>query len=209
MDLKQRIVQYGPVNSVRRFIKLLLRASGVYFETFWYLVNELDEENIKSKMRNFDYSDVRRLTVDDFKTSFHKVFNEQKLDLITKRLNNDRHKGYGIFHDGHLIYSAWISTDKIIYSSSISKTTPIRSHQAILEDSYCDPDFRNKGLNTKMTLYRLSKIAEIGLTEAVSIVTVDNRPSLKTLLKCGFQRVKKISVIKILGRTFCTEKDVL
>jgi len=209
MSLKTKIKQYGVKNSFNRAVKSLLRRIGIQYESFYLMVNHIDPNELKQKMERYDYSDVKELTIDDFKTSDPDVFDEKKLQIIRMRLDNGKHQCYGIFEKERLIYSTWISTDRLVFSSPVYKAIPIKSSQAILEDSYCHPDYRNKGLHSQMILFRLNKIIEMGLTEAIAIVVVDNIPAVKTQLKNGFYKEKKIWIVKIFGRTYYIEKELL
>lgn len=209
MKIREKIIQYGWINSLARLFKIIMRKLGVVFESYWFMLNKLDWDAIELEMQKYDYSDVKELTIDDFKTSDPDVFDEKKLQIIRMRLDNGKHQCYGIFERERLIYSTWISTDRLVFSSPVYKAIPIKSSQAILEDSYCHPDYRNKGLHSQMNLFRLNKIIEMGLTEAIAIVVVDNIPAVKTQLKNGFYKEKKIWIVKIFGRTYYIEKELL
>jgi hypothetical protein len=60
-----------------------------------------------------------------------------------------------------------------------------------------------------MNLFRLKKIAEMGLTEAIVVVVVENTPAVKTQLKSGFHKEKKICLIKLFGKTYYIEKELI
>jgi len=209
VKIREKIIQYGWINSLKRLFKIILRRLGIVFESYWFMLNRIDQNAIELEMQKYDYSDVKKLDVNDFKILTQGASHKNKINTIEGRLQDGKHICYGIFEGGKLIYSTWISTDKIIYKSPIHKTFPIESTQAILEDSYCHPDYRNKGLHSKMNLFRLKKIADMGLTEAIVVVVVDNIPAVKTQLNCGFYKGKKIWILKIFDGTYYIEKEIL
>jgi hypothetical protein len=55
-----------------------MRKLGVVFESYWFMLNKLDWDAIELEMQKYDYSDVKELTIDDFKTSDPDVFAEKK-----------------------------------------------------------------------------------------------------------------------------------
>jgi hypothetical protein len=209
VKISEKIIQYGWMNSLKRLFKNILRAIGIVYESYWFMLNKLDRDSIKLEMQKYDYSDVKRFDIDDFKNLTHNVIHKNKHEVIKRRLQDGNYICYGIMGKDKLIYSTWISTDKIVFSSPIYKTIPIESTQAILTDSYCHPDYRNKGLHSKMNLFRLKKIAEMGLTEAIVVVVVENTPAVKTQLKSGFHKEKKICLIKLFGKTYYIEKELI
>lgn len=208
MNVKNNIKQYGFYNSFKRLIKMFLREFGVQYESFWYLVNEINIEDIKQKMQKYSYEDVTELRIDDFKKGDSEIFNFKKIKLIHSRLDSNKYWCYGIFHNSKLIYSTWISKNVINFNTSISKTISLNPNQAILEDSYCHPDYRGQGLHTKMNLFRLRKIYEMDNTEAVAIVLNENKPALRTQLKSGFIIVKTIIFFKVFNNQFYFERKV-
>ena len=123
--------------------------------------------------------------------------------MVANRLNSGNFFAFGIIEDGILIYSTWISKDLITFPSHFKYKIPLEENQCVLEDSYCHPNFRGKGIHFKMNLFRLMKICLMeGKNEVTAIVTRINRPALKTQKKCGLKIVSKISILKIFGKEF-------
>lgn len=208
MSLKSTIRQYGLYRSFKRLLKMTLRKLGFHYESFWYLINSINIEEVRQEMRKYSYDDVKELTINDFKNGDSEIFNEDKLELIKDRLKNNKFWSYGILHNSILVYSTWISKNNINFNTTISKTLPLNSRQAVLEDSYCHPNFRGKGLHSKMNLYRLLKSYEQNNNDAIAIVVSENIPALKVQLKSGFRKEKKIIFIKFFNNSYYIEKQV-
>ena len=170
------------------------------------MTNQLADNNLNIQDPNLD---IKKLELNDIYTGDQEVFNPKKIDLVKKRLSSDNSHGYGILDQGRLIYSTWISTDKIVFKSPVYKIIQISPNQAILEDSYCHPDFRGQGLHSKMNLFRLKKIKEMGFTEAIAIVVKENKPALKTQIKSGFVIKKKLWLVNFFGRAYYIERDLV
>lgn len=209
MKIYDYIKQYGIIPGIKRLTKHVLSKLGIKYESYWLLVNRLDWNNIELLMKQYNYSDVVKLDLNSFKTAHPETFHEENLKLIKTRFQNGKHECYGIFHNDKLIYSTWISTDKIVFNYPVNKTIAIKSNQAILEGSYCHPDFRGRGLHSKMNIFRLKRILEMGITEAIVIVVAENRPALKTQIKSGFHKEKRIRIYNFLGKTYYSEKDFI
>ena len=67
MKIREKIIQYGWINSLARLFKIIMRKLGVVFESYWFMLNKLDRDAIEFEMHKYDYSDVKELTIDDFK----------------------------------------------------------------------------------------------------------------------------------------------
>lgn len=206
MSILEKIKQYGIRMSVLRLFKKCIRTFGITYESYIYLVNNLNREFIFDKIKLYDYSDVVELSYSDFLDGDKRVFNEVKLELIKSRLSSSDYSCFGIKKNGLLIYSTWISTKEIVINSNSKYRIALNQNQALLEDSYCHPDFRGSGLHSKMNLFRIAKILETGRDQVIAIVVKENVPALKTQLKSGFKVHSSIRLIRIFNQEFVFEK---
>lgn len=175
----------------------MLRKLGIHWESFYLLRYELNEQEVRDKMKLFDYTDVRTLTLDDLRASSQ--FNATKLELFKKRFDSGTYSCYGVFSDDQLVYSTWISWEQMNYPTFFRETGKLEKNEALLEDSFCLPSFRGKGLHSKMNMYRLSKMIERGKSWALALVLKENKPALRVQLKSNFTFYKRISYIRIFG----------
>lgn len=206
MNTFSKIKQYGYLNSLRRLIKILLRKIGIHYESFWYMTNRLNSEEIKERMQKFDYSDVRELRLEDFKNAASVAFTDAKIKLIEERVNSGKYWSFGVFDRSTLIYSCWITTSEIIFPCN-KKVCELGKFEGLLEDAYCHPDYRGKSLHSKMNLYRLLKLHEKGRKRIIAIVLSENIPAIKSQLKSGFVKEKKLSFLQLFGKNFFIEKS--
>lgn len=168
-----------------------------------YLRLNVDMEKVNEALKGFDL-DVKELTYEDFLKGDPTIFKGEKLHLIKRRLEDPSYKAYGIIENNRLIYSTWISLD--ILGLSITPTTPIKllPNEGLLEDSYCDPIARGRGLHGKMNWYRISKLHELGKDKILALVQDGNTPAMKVQTKCGFQEVGTFRCGRLLGRNYLT-----
>lgn len=188
--------------SLRKLINyLLFRLFKTRVMKFIYLSNEISIDEINEKLANFDL-DVKELSYSDFLLGDKSVFKNEKLDVIKKRLLVNSYKAYGLIENNELIYSTWISYDNL--GLPIPTNLKLKPNEALLEDSYCHPNFRGNGLHSKMNVYRLKKIYESGRLKAIAIVLNGNEPALKVQLKSGFKIDGTFYAGCIFGLTFNT-----
>lgn len=208
MSLKAKIKQYGIKNSFKRAVKVLLRRIGIQYESFYLMVYHINQAEIKQKMEQYDYSDVKEITYDDFKSGDPAIFSPSKMQLIRSRFENGQYWAYGIIEGDKLVYSTWISKNNINFSTNYTYCIILDKDQAVLEDSYCHHKYRGKGLHSKMNLYRLMKMIALGVNLAYAVVVVSNKPALKTQQKSGFIITKHIGFLKIWGKQYSFEKTL-
>lgn len=206
MSLKAKIKQYGIINSFKRGVKSLSRRIGIQYESFYLMVNHIAPEELKQKMEQYDYSDVKELTYDDFKFGDPAIFTPYKMQIIKNRFDNGKYWAYGVKKDNRLIYSTWISKNNINFSSNYTYFIKLDNDQAVLEDSYCHHDYRGNGFHSKMNLYRLIQMIALGVNHAYAVVVVSNKPALKTQQKSGLKIIKQINFLKIWGKQYTFEK---
>lgn len=191
--------------SIKDYIKAILSrffATEVY--KMHYLRLKINMDFINEKLADFDL-DVTPLTLDMVKHGDSNIFKGEKLELYRERLNDPAYHGYGIMEDGNLIYSTWFSTENLGLPI-ITKRIPLLPEEGLLEDSYCAPAARGRGLHGKMNFYRIKKIHELGKKYVLAIVLDGNVPAMKVQMKSGFKEIGVFYVGRILGMKFCTLK---
>lgn len=152
-----------------------------------YLRLNTDIDAVNKHLEGFDLP-VKELTFKDFLKGDTTVFHGKKLELVKKRLQDKNYKCYGIIENDRLIYSTWISLERLGLSVN-TKPIYLLSNEGLLEDSYCDPIARGRGIHGKMNLYRIKKLYELGKTRVLAIVLDGNLPAMKVQLKCGFEEL--------------------
>ena len=179
-----------------------------YLATEWskmhYLRLNINPEVIEEKLNGFDLT-VLPLTLDMVLAGDTNVFKGEKLELYKKRLKDPAYHGYGIMEDDKLIYSTWFSTDNLGLPL-ITKRIPLLPNEGLLEDSYCAPEARGRGLHGKMNFFRLKKLHELGKDRVLAIVLDGNVPAMKVQMKSGFEELGVFYLGRIFGIKFCTLK---
>jgi hypothetical protein len=152
-----------------------------------YLRLDIDINSINNQLKDFDLP-VKALCYEDFLRGDKKVFKSNKLSLIKSRLADPNYLAFGIIENDRLIYSTWVSLFKLGLSVD-TKEVNMNPDEGLLEDSYCDPIARGRGLHGKMNLWRIRKLYELGKRKVLVIVLDGNTPALKVQKKCGFMEV--------------------
>lgn len=200
IDLK-KIKKHSFIDIVKIFLSKFLKTSVMKFH---YLKTNIDSDFIKSKSKEFEdiESSIKELTYDDFLLGDKTVFNEHKLQLIRERLNDKSYKSFGIISNGLLVYSTWISLEKL--GLPFQSKFILNPDEGLLEDSYCHPSARGKRLHSKMNILRLKKLYEFGKKKCIVIVLDGNTPAFKVQYKSGFKNLGTFYGGKILGIPFNT-----
>lgn len=206
MSFKTSIKQYGLFNSLKRLIKMILRKLGFHYESFWCFVNTMDINAIEQKMQKYSYDGVRELSINDFENGDYEIFNKKKLHLIHKRFESGEYWSFGIVENTKLVYSCWITTKQINFPAKFKKSISLNYNEGFLEDAYCHPDFRGKGLHSKMNLFRLLQLHKLGKEKSIVIVLSENIPAIKSQIKCGFKKEKQIIFITVFNKSYFIEK---
>lgn len=192
-------------HSLSEAIKYFLsRFCATEWSKMHYLRLNSDIDFLNEKLQGFDL-DVLPLTLDMVLKGDDSVFKGAKLELYKERLQDPAYHGFGIMEDGKLIYSTWFSTDNLGLPL-ITKRIPLLPNEGLLEDSYCAPSARGRGLHGKMNFYRLKKLHELGRDRVLAIVLDGNTPAMKVQLKSGFEELGVFYLGKIFGIKFCTLK---
>lgn len=152
-----------------------------------YLRLNTDIDVVNKELEGFNLP-VKELTYEDFLKGDKTVFHGEKLELIKNRLQDSNYKCYGIIENGKLVYSTWISLERLGLSVN-TKPIYLLPHEGLLEDSYCAPVARGRGLHGLMNFYRLKKLYELGKTTVLAMVLDGNTPAMKVQLKSGFEEL--------------------
>lgn len=152
-----------------------------------YLRLNTDIDLVNKQLERFDLP-VRELVYEDFLKGDKTVFYGKKLKLIKNRLQDKNYKCYGIIENDRLVYSTWISLERLGLSVN-TKPIFLLPNEGLLEDSYCDPIARGRGLHSKMNFYRIKKLYELGKNRVLAIVLDGNTPAMKVQLKSGFEEL--------------------
>lgn len=110
------------------------------------------------------------------------------MELYNNRCADPTYKAYGIIENDRLIYSTWVSLHKMGMVVE-RKQEYLAPNEGYLEDSYCDPVARGRGLHSRMNNYRIKKIYEAGKNRVIAIVQDGNIPAMKVQLKSGFEEI--------------------
>ena len=186
---------------------ILSRFLATEMSKMHYLRLNTNPDVVEVKLKAFDL-EVLPLTWDMVLKGDKNVFKGEKLELYKNRLRNPAYHGYGIMEDGKLIYSTWFSTDNLGLPH-ITKRIPLLPNEGLLEDSYCAPETRGRGLHGKMNFYRLKKLHELGKDRVLAIVLDGNVPAMKVQLKSGFEELGVFYLGRIFGVKICTLKKKL
>lgn len=181
-------------------VYFLNRFFNTYSMKFFYMSMVIDIEEIHKKL-DFNLQ-VKELNLEDFFLGDKLVFNDTKMKIVEERLKDTSYKSYGIVENGVLIYSTWISYEKL--GLPVQSKYYLESDEALLEDSYCHPEARGKGLHSKMNLFRIAKIYEAGKKKVIAIVLDSNVPALRVQIKSGFKNLGFFHAGKIFGFSFLT-----
>lgn len=162
-----------------------------------YLRLNIDPMRINALMSGFDL-DVKELTYEDFLLGDKTEFNDVKMALYKKRFQDPTYKAYGIIENGRLVYSTWISYHRIGMTIE-TKPVYLAPNEGYLEDSYCAPIARGRGLHGRMNNFRIQKIYESGRERAIVIIKDGNTPAFKVQYKSGMEEIGTFYHGYILG----------
>ena len=194
-------------HSLSDIIKAVLyKCLATEWHKMHYLRLNTNYDVIEEKLKDIGL-DVQPLTLDMVLHGDKSVFKGEKLELYKARLKDPAYQGYGIMENGQLIYSTWFSTENLGLPI-ITKKIPLLPNEGLLEDSYCAPAARGRGLHGKMNFYRLMKLYELGKDRVIAIVLDGNVPAMKVQMKSGFEELGIFYLGRIFGIKFCTLKKV-
>lgn len=175
-----------------------------HFYKAHYLRLNIDIEKNNELLKNFDLN-VKELEYEDFFKGDPSVFKGEKMKLYQQRCQDPTYKAYGIIENDRLIYSTWVSLHRLGMSIE-TKPVYLTPNEGYLEDSYCDPIARGRGLHSKMNNYRIKKIYEAGKDRVIVIVQEGNTPAFKVQFKSGFEEIGTYYQGYLFGIKFNTLK---
>ena len=189
--------QYG-MGIITRLIKSSLIRFGLVYETLYLFKMVLDAKDISKRYKQYDTSLVKSLNVADF--DYCDFLSEDKKLMFKKRLKSLDYKAFGIFKDMKLVYYSWVSFKSISLPFNFKKILILKESEALLEDSFCDPNYRGRGYHSTVNIVRLKTILESGKKNAVVTVLAGNKPAIKVQKNFGFAINKKIKLIKAFNK---------
>ena len=169
----------------RIFSAFLRRVLHISVGKEHYLRLVIDIDKVNKQLEGFDLP-IRELKYEDFLKGNKQVFAGAKLAFIKERLKDPDYKVYGIIENDYLIYSTWVSLRKLGLSVD-TKEILLSEDEGLLEDSFCDPIARGRGIHGKMNWWRIRKLYELGKRRVIAIVLDGNAPAFKVQTKCGFK----------------------
>lgn len=167
-----------------------------------YLRLDIDIDETNKLLEDFDLK-VKELVYEDFLKGNPNVFKGTKMELYKQRFQDQTYKAFGIIENNRLVYSAWISLHRLGMSVERHPYYLLPA-EGYLEDAYCDPVARGRGLHGKMNNFRIKKIYEAGKKRVIVIIQDGNTPAMKVQLKSGFQEVGHFYHGYIFGIKFNT-----
>lgn len=196
-EIKILFNQYG-LGFIKRLIKSGLSRFGVVYETVYLLKIVLDPEDISKRLKEFDSTQVKSLTLNDF--DYCEFLSSDKKLLFKKRLESLNYIAFGVFKDMKLVYYSWVSFKSISLPFNFKKTLILEEKEALLEDAFCDPNYRRRGYHSMVNIVRLKSILDNGRKNAVVIVLADNKPAIRVQKKSGFIIAKKIKLTRVFKK---------
>ena len=182
MNIIAKIQKYGLIAAIQYIGSTIFKTKILKAH---YLRLNINIDGLNTKLKDFNL-DVKELTYEDFLKGDPSVFKGEKLNLYKRRLKDETYKAYGIIENGKLVYSTWISLHRVGMSIE-TKPVFLAENEGYLEDSYCNPIARGRGLHSQMNNYRILKIHEAGKTRVIAIVQHGNTPAFKVQFKSGFE----------------------
>jgi hypothetical protein len=203
MNFVETLVKIKKNGILGVFKFILYRFFNTFLIKLHYLYLEIDIDNV-NKFLDIEGLNVKELELKDFLLGDPFVFNKKKMEVIKQRFQDSSYKSYGIIENNILVYSTWISYEKL--GLPIKSNYKLASNEALLEDSYCDSRYRGKGIHSKMNIFRIKKIFEEGKSNVVAIVMDENLPAFKVQIKSGFNNKGFFYAGRFLGIPFVNLK---
>ena len=198
MKYIKNIKKYGVSKSLKILLDNVFKISVMMFH---YLKMNIDFEDATKQSQSIE-PEVIELNYDVFLTGDATIFTKTKLEIINARLMNPSYKAYGIVKNSKLIYSTWISLDKL--GLPVKSNYKLLPEEGLLEDSYCHPAERGNGLHGQMNYYRLRKMYELGKRKCIAIVLDGNTAAYNVQIKSGFRDLGCFYAGTIFGISFST-----
>ena len=199
--ISNNLKQYGLGGFIWRTFKKVFRLIGISYDSYYYLINEIDYQALQKKWKENSVDDVRQLTLEDYKQGDVTYFTEEKMSLLSERLLRGDYVGYGVFEKERLVYSAMISLKELCFPTP-EIGGDLDEGEFLISDVYCDPDQRGKGFHNRMTVYVLMKGYEMGFKRSVTTVLKENKPSLKPFLNSGYRVLFGFYTLRVGGKSY-------
>lgn len=200
----EKIKKYGLKKTILLSLSVIGDRIGIHVMKMHYLRLNTDINVINQKLSGFDL-DVRELKYDDFFKGDTSVYRGEKMELYKKRFRDSNYYCFGLIENNKLLYSTWFSTEKLGLPV-IEKKYLLLPNEGLLEDSYCFPAARGRGFHSKMNLFRIKKLYELGRNRVLAIVLDGNEPAMKVQKNSGFEELGVFYIVSVWGMRLCTLK---
>lgn len=184
----------------RAFKAFMRKCLGTDIYKFHYLT--FDTSSCPKLNASLPFKVKDHLNYSDFETGSKYRLTPSKAEVIKVRLQSDNYKCFGIVENSELLYSTWVALDRITLPNGI--VVPLKEHEAILEDSFCELKARGRHFHSIMNLYRLDYLASLGKKTVIAIVLDGNVPAMKVQMKSGFKEIKTFYSGKLFWKPFST-----
>ena len=186
------------------FLGVLRKCFNTTIYRIHFLTKEINEEELSVKMKGLKIP-AKELEYNDFQKGDTTIFDDKKMALYRKRFKDGNYKPYGVVYEDKLAYSSWLSFEMIGLPID-AKPIYLKANEGYLEDDFCSPEYRGRGIHTQMIWFRLNELQKAGRDTAIITILNNNEPALKAATKCGFMDKGVFYDGKILGLKFCTLK---
>lgn len=194
--VKDNFKQYGFWGFLKRSVKAAIRKLGVNYESYYYIVNDINYEQLKAFFESRPLEGIRELSYQDYVDNPQIGYTGKRLELLKERFDKGTYRAFGVETDGKLVYTCMISMEEFCVSQKWL-TCKLDEDEGYLLDAYCAPEMRGKGIHGTMNALRLMKLWEAGKKKCSGVVVVDNVPSLKSQLKVGYKIVFRYYILEI------------
>jgi|SRR5690606_2070524 len=186
---------------ISRFLKAGGRRFGIISESFYLL--KLDSSQFVSAFNISATKIVEIKNIDSYDLSVFK-FPNKKIELFRNRIDSGAYSCYGYMRDDQIVYITWVSWKTMNYPSFFGIVENLDETQALLEDSYCLPDYRGRGIHSEMNKYRLREVFSRAKKEVFVLILKENAPAIKAQIKCGF----KVDSVIIFRKIFNNKRII-
>lgn len=99
----------------------------------------------------------------------------------------------------------WVAIADDTLVAAVS-TWPVRGGVYATENIFCDPEYRRRGITTKLLTYVLGRLHEAGASEARLTVYGDNLPAIRLYRKLGYSVAYELLEMHYFGREEAREE---
>lgn len=192
-------MKHSPLRSVLKFL-YALRPQTVTLNTYKLDIIQEMTEMTDIEARFF----IRALDMKDA-TALEEAYQGRSKGYYQRnglpRLCDPRWLALAVFdaENGKIAYVAWIIQKTVPYLEDIGLF--LREDQRFVKDGYCVPDYRHRGLHTRMEHERINRCVRDGAREIFIQIAVDNPKGIKSVTDNGYvyYQTNKYLVITGLG----------